>query len=406
VLDRGQVGNPRLCSLVRARIIPLHTGLTIGAHGMSRILVVDDDAGLRNALHLILSRIGHEVDMAVDGTEALARAVSADYDAAVVDYRIPPPDGLDVLNRLRDIQPTCVRLLMSGTLDLPVLEDAVNRGEIARVIRKPFDTQSFVTALDGAITGRARLRDVYIGAMRDGFDRQRRQLEECLSSDTLTLALQPIVHAGDSAVAGYEALLRSKHPAFDTPLALICAAESQDMLGQLADRVAERAARILAVMPADLSLFINAHPAELSDADAVRRRFERLRPWAERVVIEITERTDVLQIMHWDHAVDFLTGAGFRIAVDDLGAGYNSLSVLAELHPAFAKVDMTIVRNIDSDMRKQRLVELLAHVAKATQAQLIVEGVETAAEAAVVRRLGADYLQGFLFGHPVTDLLG
>ncbi|MHB8816069.1 MAG: EAL domain-containing protein, partial [Steroidobacteraceae bacterium] len=79
---------------------------------------------------------------------------------------------------------------------------------------------------------------------------------------------------------------------------------------------------------------------------------------------------------------------------------------LAELHPAFAKVDMTIVRNIDTDMRKQRLVELLSHVAKATQAQLIVEGIETQAEAAVVTRLGADYLQGYLFGHPTVGLFG
>lgn len=373
---------------------------------MSRILVVDDDAGMRDVLRSILLRIGHEVETAVDGMEALAKAVSADYDAAVVDYQIPPPNGLDVLHRLRDIQPKCVRLLMSGTLDLTVVEDAVNRGEIARVIRKPFDGQSFVNALDGAITGRAKLRDVYIGALREGFDRQRRQLEECLSSDVLTLALQPIVRAGDSALEGYEALLRSKHPSLDTPLALVSAAESQGMLGRLADRVAECAAHILTVMPAELNLFINAHPAELADADEVRRRFARLGPWADRIVIEITERTDVLQIMNWHQVVDILTGNGFRIAVDDLGAGYNSLAVLAELRPAFAKVDMSIVRNIDTDMRKQRLVELLSHVAKATQAQLIVEGIETEAEAAVVRRLGADYLQGFLFGRPTTDLLG
>ena len=373
---------------------------------MLRILVVDDDAGLRDVLRSILVRIGHQVETAVDGTEALAKAVSADYDAAVVDYQIPPPNGLDVLNRLRDIQPKCVRLLMSGTLDLPVVEDAVNRGEIARVIRKPFDREGFVSALDGAITGRARLRDAYLGAQREGFDRQRRQLEECLSSGMLELALQPIVRAGDSALVGYEALLRSKHPGFDSPLAMVSAAESHGMLGRLADRVAECAVPILAAMPGSLSLFINAHPGELADADDVRRRFGRLGPWAERTVIEITERSDVLQVTNWHHVVEFLTGAGFRIAVDDVGAGYNSLAVLAELHPAFAKVDMTIVRHIDTDMRKQRLVELLSHVARATQAQLVVEGIETEAEAAVVTRLGADYLQGFLFGRPTVGLFG
>jgi EAL domain-containing protein (putative c-di-GMP-specific phosphodiesterase class I) len=86
--------------------------------------------------------------------------------------------------------------------------------------------------------------------------------------------------------------------------------------------------------------------------------------------------------------------------VDDLGAGYNSLSVLAELQPAFMKIDMSIVRHIEHDERKQRLVELLSRFAGATQTKLIVEGIETEEEASVVRRIGADYLQGYLFGRP------
>jgi EAL domain-containing protein (putative c-di-GMP-specific phosphodiesterase class I) len=75
--------------------------------------------------------------------------------------------------------------------------------------------------------------------------------------------------------------------------------------------------------------------------------------------------------------------------------------VLAELQPAFVKVDMSIVRNIDRDQRKQRLVEMLARFVKATNAQLIVEGIETEAEAAAVRRLGVDLLQGYLLGRSV-----
>lgn len=373
---------------------------------MSRILVVDDDAGLRDVLSAILLRLGHEVDTAADGTEALTRTLGADYDAAIVDYQIPPPNGLDVLNRLREIQPKCVRLLMSGTLDFPVVVDAVNRGEIARVIPKPFDRQLILSALESALEGRAKLREVYIGSLRDGFDQQHRQLEECLLSGALTLALQPLVRAIDYSVIGYEALLRSRHPGFDSPLAMISAAEAHGMIGRLADAVAGCVERVLTVMPADALLFMNSHPAELNDLEQVRRRLEPLAAHASRIVVEITERADVLQIMNWRHAVEFLTQAGFRIAVDDLGAGYNSLSVLAELRAAFVKVDMTIARDIDSDTRKQRLFELLVSVAKATQAQLIVEGIETHAEAEMVTRLGADFLQGYLFGRPTIGLLG
>ena len=367
---------------------------------MSHILVVDDDASLRRMLRLVLQRSGHHVEEAEDGSEALRKATKDSYDAAVVDYQMPPPDGLELLSQLREMQPRCVRLLMSGTLDLPVVMDAINRGEVTRVIQKPFGRQAIVTALEDAIAARNRYEDQCIGALNHGFEAQRRYLEECLSTDVLTLALQPIVSATDGSVRGYEALLRSSHPILDTPTRVVGAAEAHDMLNRLADHVAQCAARALPSLPGDVNLFINVHPGELADAARVQERFARLRPWASRVVVEITERSHVLQI-NWREALDFLTNAGFRVAVDDLGAGYNSLSVLAELQPAFVKVDMSIVRNIDSDSRKQRLVEMLARFVRATNAQLIVEGIETEAEAAAVRRLGVDLLQGYLLGRSV-----
>ena len=201
-------------------------------------------------------------------------------------------------------------------------------------------------------------------------------------------------------VHGYEALLRSRHGVLDTPMKVIAAAESHGMLGRLGDWVASAAARWLEELPSDANLFINVHPNELSDFEAARVRFEKLRRWTGRVVLEITERGNVLELCGWQQTIEWLTLSGFRIAVDDLGSGYNSLSVLAELHPAFMKVDMSIVRHMDREERKQRLVDLLVRFAKATSSQLVLEGIETNGEAAVARRLGADLLQGYLLGKP------
>ncbi|MGH8258323.1 MAG: EAL domain-containing protein [Steroidobacteraceae bacterium] len=369
---------------------------------MAHILVVDDDAGLRHMLRIVLQRSGHRVELAEDGSGALRKATLDSYDAAIVDYQMPPPDGVELLTRLREIQPRCVRVLMSGALDLPVVVEAINRGEIARVIQKPFHQRMIVDALEEAIATHHRLEQLCIGALSEDFESQRRHLEECLSGDTLNLALQPIVTAGDASLYGYEALLRSGHPVLDTAMRVVAAAETQDLLDRLADRVAQCALAALETLPDGVNLFLNVHPGELADVDRLCQRFERLRPWAHRVVAEITERSHVLQIGDWRAAVDDLTAKGFRVAVDDLGAGYNSLSVLAELKPAFIKVDMSIIRNIDLDERKQRLVEMLSRFAGATGAHLVVEGIETEAEAGVVRRLGADLLQGFLFGRPAA----
>ena len=148
------------------------------------------------------------------------------------------------------------------------------------------------------------------------------------------------------------------------------------------------------------------HPAELRDEASVRRRVEPLLAQAHRIVLEITERSHILRMTGWQSAIDFLTRSGFRIAVDDVGAGYNSLSVLAELRPAFIKVDMSITRNIDREERRQRVLELLFRFARATHTQLIVEGIETQAEATSVLAIGADLLQGFLYGRPLIAEAG
>ena len=121
-------------------------------------------------------------------------------------------------------------------------------------------------------------------------------------------------------------------------------------------------------------------------------------------MIEITERSNVLEQRDWGDAIEWLSGAGFRIAIDDLGSGYNSLSVLADLQPAFMKVDMSIVRNIDREERKQRLVELLRRFAQAIDSRVVLEGIESEADAATPRRLGVDLLQGYPFGRPSLTL--
>ncbi len=368
------------------------------------VLVVEDDENLRSVLRAAMEHKGCEVAEARDGSEALSRIGTQEFDAAVVDYHLPPPDGLEVLRQLLVRQPRCVRVLMSGALDLPVVMDAVNRGEVTRLVAKPFHLEALFSALEEALSERTRLEQFYSRAHQDVLQRERRELESCFNDCLLQLALQPLVEAASGAIQGYEALLRSRHPSLNSPSRVIAAAETHEMLGPLADRVAAGAADWLRQMPPQRLLFLNAHPNELADPLAVQRRFEPLLPSANRLVIEITERSSVLEQTDWRNAIVWLVEAGFRIAIDDLGSGYNSLSVLAELQPAFMKVDMSIVRNIDREERKQRLVELLTRFAQATDSRVVLEGIETEAEAEAARRLGVDLLQGYLFGRPSLTL--
>jgi len=136
----------------------------------------------------------------------------------------------------------------------------------------------------------------------------------------------------------------------------------------------------------------------------VTRRLTPLAPWAHRIVLEITERSKLQGLDQWEKSVEAVTAMGFSVAVDDLGAGYSSLSVLAELQPSYIKVDMSIVRGVDHEPQKRRLVELLCRFAEATDALLVAEGVETEEEAETLRAIGAHLLQGYLFGRPSLSL--
>ena len=132
-------------------------------------------------------------------------------------------------------------------------------------------------------------------------------------------------------------------------------------------------------------------------------RLQTLSAHADRVVLEITERGRLQSIYGWEESLQQAKEMGFAIAVDDLGSGYSSLSVLADLQPRFIKVDMSIVRGVDASRRKQRLVSMLCRFAEATGAQLVAEGVETDDEAHALLEAGTHLMQGYRFGRPSLD---
>ncbi|MEO0812241.1 MAG: EAL domain-containing protein, partial [Myxococcota bacterium] len=320
----------------------------------------------------------------------------------VVDYHMPGDNGLEVLKMLREQRPGCMRILASGHLELPVVVEAVNRGEVAQVLHKPFMSEQLLNAVNKALEARARYARVSDSISRiDKWDYET--VTGCLERGLIRLDLQPIVRAQGHELAAFESLMRISHPLLDTPPKLLAAAERCGLIHEVGEVVALRAAEWLKRIPDDAMLFVNLHPGELNHPGRLVERLSPLAWAAPRVVLEITERSNVLDFEAWDESAAQLTAMGFKLAVDDLGSGYNALSTLVALQPEFIKVDMSIVRNADSDPRKRRLIELLCKFADATEANLVAEGVETEAEAIAVTRAGAKFLQGYLFGSVRRD---
>jgi len=367
---------------------------------MAKIMIVEDDPGHRANIGRTLCGSGHEVYPAQCSSTALRMASQRLFDVAVIDYGLPGLSGLDVLRKLRDVQPACMRILSTGMFDLPIIIDAVNRGEISRVLAKPFQANDLVRSVESAMRTRQRMLEVIAVQQASARIEQIRQLDECLAPSFIDLALQPIVYASSAEVVGFEALLRSSHPGFDGPLSILRSAETHGRLGDLTDIIFEKAGTWMEILPGKSLLFINLHPRDLEDASKMNARLKVLQPWSDRIVLEITERSRLHDITGWDTTVQMITDQGFQLAIDDLGSGYSSLSMLADLQPHFIKLDMRIIRGIDQDTRKQRLVEMVSRFAEVTDSKLVAEGVETLQEAETLVGCGAHLLQGYFFGRP------
>ena len=121
---------------------------------------------------------------------------------------------------------------------------------------------------------------------------------------------------------------------------------------------------------------------------------------ARNFVFEVVESDHIADVERLPQILDFYRQAGFRVALDDIGAGFSSLNLLSSLRPDFIKLDMQLVRGIDANSYKGEIVDKLIQCAHNLGIQVVAEGVETVNEWNWVATHGADYVQGYLFGRP------
>jgi EAL domain-containing protein (putative c-di-GMP-specific phosphodiesterase class I)/CheY-like chemotaxis protein len=360
----------------------------------SLLLVVPDRPRRRSTANILNRQPDTAVVEADDVTEAAQALVDGPIDIVIVDVDTPSPGWRAVMASAREHRPGCLRLLIThsgATRDDAV--EAFERGEIHRFLVRPFQVEELEQAIAQLLQLARTVRR--IGNERRDTTEVERRLDEAFRRDQLRLVFQPIVRVNSQEVYGVELLLRSDHPELDGPLAVLDAVERCDRVLELGGYVNRLAALWALRIPEPILLFVNLHPAQLGDPD-LHARFAPLLPFAHRVVLEITERSGLADVTGWEGALRTLTDAGFRIAVDDLGAGYNGLNMLVALEPAIIKADASLIRGIDESPRKQGLLSLLNKMAGIIGAELIAEGVESIAEYDATVKCGVTFIQGFV----------
>lgn len=215
----------------------------------------------------------------------------------------------------------------------------------------------------------------------------------------LWLAFQPIVSSSRRAIVGWEALVRSDEPVLATPDRLLAAAEAFARLHDVGRAVRACAARFVAALPADAYLAVNLHPVDLEDPELTAPEAPLSRV-ASRVVLEITERASIERLDGVERQIERLRRLGYRIAIDDVGAGYAGLGTVTRIVPDVLKVDRSIVHELHKSATKAKVIQSLSALCADLGVQMVVEGVETLEEMVAARDLGCDLMQGYLFARP------
>ncbi len=373
---------------------------------LGRVLVVDDDPAMRALCRVVLAREGWDVAVAPDGERGLAhvRDSRGDLDCVVTDVNMPEVDGFAFLAAAQVLDEDLPVLMMTADPQLDGAMRAIDGGAVS-YLAKPFAPEALSEAVARAARrhGVSRMRRraaVFLDPVRSRGADERDELERLFrrAVDGHWMAYQPIIDPTTGVAFAYEALLRTEEPSLRRPDLFLGVAERLDRIHELGRRIRHSVARAAVDAPRDALLFVNLHGLELNDEELFSSA-NPLVPIAERVVLEITERAALDGVADASTRIAMLRRLGFRIALDDLGAGYAGLGSLAALEPDFVKLDMGLVRDIDRDPRKQRIVAATASLCRELGSRIIAEGVETRAERDVVLP-HADLIQGFLYARP------
>lgn len=230
-------------------------------------------------------------------------------------------------------------------------------------------------------------------------------LEDILRNGQLQAVFQPIVASASLEIVGYEGLIRGPAgSALESPAALFGAACAEGRGHELELACLRTVWSRFASLRLPGRLFANTSAAMLLAPRHERRRLAGelagLRIRGGSVAIEITEEQAVSDYARLCRVARQLGRHGFVLAIDDLGAGFASLRLWLELRPAYVKIDMVFVRDVDRDPVKRAFLRAIRDIARACGTRVIAEGIETAAELDTVRALGIDLAQGYHLARP------
>lgn len=255
---------------------------------------------------------------------------------------------------------------------------------------------------------KGRMCDFDIGSYhQEAYAAQTQQdFKLLLQEELVSYHFQPIYSARSGRVAAYEALMRVDLPTLHSPAQVMQLAHETGRLYEIERITVFHSSEIFqrlqaqGLLQSDALLFINSIANVSLTVEDVEEYAQRCPELLKRLVVEITEQEDLDRAcLERKRNVPGFSGS---FALDDYGSGYSNELNLLELSPRYIKIDISIVRGIDTDRDKQQIVSNIVAYAHARSMQLIAEGIETEAQLRTVIGLGVDLLQGYYLSRPAA----
>jgi EAL domain-containing protein (putative c-di-GMP-specific phosphodiesterase class I) len=247
-----------------------------------------------------------------------------------------------------------------------------------------------------------------------GIAEKREQLEinemklainKIVSHKAITLLAQPIIDVATKEVRAWELLTRGpKGTVLEAPLQLFSVARQTGRLYELEMIVLEKMLQQVKASRFRQDIFVNCTPLTLgnikftSDLKKLLQKYRGISP--KQITFEVTERDSIEGLKNFAYNINVLRIMGFKIAVDDTGAGYSSLNTITELMPDIIKIDRSVIENIDKNSVKESMLKGLLLVAKEAGSLVVAEGIENQEEASVLTRNKVDLAQGNFYARP------
>lgn len=375
-----------------------------------RALVVDDDPMMVDIISALLSDAGLvSLETAGDGATALEYLAAGPVELLVCDLNMPGMDGIRLMSHVASLPDRPAIILLSGE-DPRILDVSRQFAEakgltILGVLSKPVDVESLMEMLQRyPLADQPPLRALS-SVVLDG-DRIRIGL----AIDALHLAYQPKVDLRNGSLVGVEALLRWQDPELGcvSPPEVIRAAESANLIDALTLAVLTRAVRDHAVLlrgGIDINIAFNVSMLSLHNLVIIDRMSDIVvaaHDQPDRFTLEVTE-THLMDDL--ERVLEALIRArlqGFRVAIDDYGTGAATMQLLARLPSTELKIDRSFIAAAPCSEQGRVLLQSAVDLGLRLGQTVIVEGVETEAEAKLAHELGCHLGQGYFYGRPMS----